>query len=379
MASWKAGFAELTAKTHTAQAVWWLNGFWEKGADKEADTIYGFVQTFKELEHGGKIIELKGKAKESAPEYKEGSDIDEFKAHRFLETVGETLTVVELRKKLEAIDIDKNKKMALSEYLLFRYKKTPEELVNSPQGDNQKEIAEAQAQVSALQKALTDLQQKFDEQKALLEQQKVEEEASRKALEEQTVAEENAKKALSDQQAAEAVLTKAKEELQAVVDEIAKQELEYKNKVAALEAKTQDESLSTVVKSKAKNELAQLLGEDFLPLRKAKITQEAAVRKVAKEEKAAKAATEQAQAKADAANDARKAAEEQAAKAETARKESEEQAKIVEAAVTETQAKFDEAGATLEVLKKKSGSAFGALWWMDKELAEAKKFLGKRK
>jgi hypothetical protein len=40
-----------------------------------------------------------------------------------------------------------------------------------------------------------------------------------------------------------------------------------------------------VQRNKAANELAQLKGEDPLPLRKAKITQEAALRKVEKERK----------------------------------------------------------------------------------------------
>jgi len=377
--AWKAGFAELTKKTHSQQGVWWLNGFWEKGAEKEANTIYEFVQTFKELDHGGKIIELKGKAKEKQNEYKEGCDLDEFKAHRFLETVGETLTVVELRKRLETIDIDKNKRMAISEYLLFRYKQTPDALVNSPQGDNQKEIAAAQEQVAQLQAALTDLQQKLDEQKALVEKLKVEEEALAKLQEEQTAAEEAAKKALADQETAEALVKKAEAELKAAVDDLVRQETEYKTKVDTLKGKTEDSSLSTVQKSKAVAELAQLQSEDPLPLRKAKITQEAALRKVEKERKVAEKATDVAKGKAQGAEEARKATDAKKAETEESRKEAEIQKEQVEKATKETEEKFSAAQATLDELKKKSGAAHGALWWIEKDLAEAKKFFGGRK
>ncbi len=76
--------------------------------------------------------------------------------------------------------------------------------------------------------------------------------------------------------------------------------------------------------------------QDPLPLRKAKITLEAAVKKA---DKAAIAA---------------------------------------EAAVEEARVKFDEAQAYLEKVKK-GGSPKGALWWMERELLEARAYLPKSK
>ncbi len=55
---------------------------------------------------------------------------------------------------------------------------------------------------------------------------------------------------------------------------------DYKKKIADLDGKTKDMSLGAVARNKAVQELAQLKGQDPLPLRRAKITQEAAVRKV---------------------------------------------------------------------------------------------------
>ena len=52
---------------------------------------------------------------------KEGCDLDEFNAHRFLERLDETKTVKQMRDELREIDMDFNKRMAIVEYLLWRY------------------------------------------------------------------------------------------------------------------------------------------------------------------------------------------------------------------------------------------------------------------
>lgn len=54
--------------------------------------------------------------------------MDEFEAHKFLEGRGETLTVKDMRDRLKDIDLDSNNHMAFIEYLLFKYKKTPEQV-----------------------------------------------------------------------------------------------------------------------------------------------------------------------------------------------------------------------------------------------------------
>jgi regulator of protease activity HflC (stomatin/prohibitin superfamily) len=95
-----------------------------------------------------------------------------------------------------------------------------------------------------------------------------------------------------------------------------------------------------VSRNKAKAELAAHLAEDPLPLRKAKITLQAAERKA---EKALKAATE-----------ARQAADD---------------------AVAAAQRKFEEAQAYLEEVKSKGGSGEGLMWWLERELTEKKKYM----
>ena len=50
--SWKAGFQDLTGKAHSAQAKWWLNGFWNKGAEQVAESIWDITHVFIETDLG---------------------------------------------------------------------------------------------------------------------------------------------------------------------------------------------------------------------------------------------------------------------------------------------------------------------------------------
>jgi len=68
-------------------------------------------------------------------EAKEGKSLDQFQSHRFLESAGETKTASALRKDLATIDVDKNNKMSITEYLMFKYQKTASEVINAPQGN----------------------------------------------------------------------------------------------------------------------------------------------------------------------------------------------------------------------------------------------------
>ena len=81
----------LLKKNYADQAVWFLNGFWDEGLEAEAEKVWGFAQTMAKLDE----------AKKS-----DGTELDEFLSHKFLETLGETLTVVALREKMRAIDLD---------------------------------------------------------------------------------------------------------------------------------------------------------------------------------------------------------------------------------------------------------------------------------
>ena len=104
----------------------------------------------------------------------------------------------------------------------------------------------------------------------------------------------------------------AKKELEAALAEVQKEEDKYNARtevtlgllhhsplsslspICVQELKSKSETGGMVSRNKAKNELAQHLGEDPLPLRKAKITAEAAVKRAERAKQAAIAAAEKA-------------------------------------------------------------------------------------
>jgi len=88
-----------------------------------------FLRAFAlEFSGGGfeEVLDIASQFKRFAP--KEGvPDLEEHKAHLFLERRGETLTVQQLRLTLKDIDVDNNNRVAFLEYALFKWKKTPQQ------------------------------------------------------------------------------------------------------------------------------------------------------------------------------------------------------------------------------------------------------------
>jgi len=266
---------EISAKCFKDQSIWALNGFWDI-MEKDAEMVWTWTQKMAEL-HQDK--------------HADGCDLDEFWSHKFLETLGETMTVIEMREKFRKIDADFNKRMSMLEYLMFRYNIEPHAMVTAPQGGDQEKIEQAQKMVNEAQKAV-------DAMNAALE-----------------------------------ASVQAEKENKAALDELRAQEKAFEDKKAALEKTKNDMSIGVVKRNKAANELDQMLSEDPLPLRKAKINQAAAVKKC---ERATKAA---------------------------------------EAAVKNAEAKLQEALEFLQRAKASGGVARGAIWWMERELTEKKKYL----
>jgi chromosome segregation ATPase len=314
----KKGWADLAAKSHKEQAIWFLNAFWNQGVKEKSEEIWGYELKFETL------------AKQGASS---SCDLDEFYSHKFLEDCGETMTVLQLRSKLAEIDLDKNKRMCISEYLLFKFSKGARDLVNAPQGDPE-EVHKAQALVEAASRALDDVLKRLEDQKVLAANLAKAEAAAKVAKEEAAAAVEEQKKAAAELQA---------------------QEQAFQKKIADLEKKSEEGGV--VSRNKAKNELEQLRAEDPLPLRQAKITQDAAVRKSEK---------------------AHKAAEERAKECEARRLEAEEGARQLEVSVKEAEAKRDEALAYLDRVKA-SGAGAGQVWWLQREMYEKQLFLPKAK
>eukprot|EP01083_Nonionella_stella_P003822 10981_1 len=141
---------------------------------------------------------------------------------------------------------------------------------------------------------------------------------------------------------AEAAQLSAENELRAALAELQAQENAFLNKKAQLERASQTGSVMRM--SLAKQELDIHMSADPLPLRRAKINQGAAVRK----------------------------AERATAKAHELRLSAEK-------SLGEAEAAFETAEEYLNDVKSRAGSGQGALWFVERELYEAKKYLPQAK
>lgn len=309
--------AQLCAKNHKEQCVWFLNAYWHKYKD-DAEKIWQFKHKCDELD---------------LQNHEEGSGLDELNAHRFLEHFQETMTVREMRTKLRevgAIGEGRLSAVPITHILIFRYGLDWKYLVNASQGDNKEEIAEAQRKLEQVQKSY---------------------EEAAVAAEEAARALDAAKKSEAEAIKAEEAARLAKAELEEALNALKKEEEAFENKKKDLERRSEEGGV--VSRNKAKAELAQHLAEDPLPLRKAKITQEAAVKRAEKT--------------ADAAAAARASATEATRKSAEAKEESNR-------AKAAAEAKLAEAEAYLQEVKSKPGAAEGAIWWIERELHEAKAY-----
>jgi chromosome segregation ATPase len=357
------GLARVTTLPYPEQAKYFLNAFWQEyGAGEEREACWKFVAGFQKLDN------VKGK---------EGNELDEFWSHKFLETHGDTMTAIQMRNALKEIDMDCNKRMSFIEYALWKYKQTVKEMLSRPQGDNKEEIDKAQQMLKEVQRLFEESERKAEEaRKALKEAESRESEARTKEADAKSKeAESKAKEA--DAKAREADAAAAKAELEAALADLNAQQQEYDNTTAELKAKT--ETGGQVAQNKAKNELAQHLNKPTLGLQRARITQEAAVKKAEKARLAAADARVAATEARQAAEKARAAAEDATRQAVAARQRSEQAKQAADAAVEEARAKVDEAEAFLQYVKSKPGAGQGSIWWMERELHEARAYLPERK
>jgi hypothetical protein len=109
----------LCSLTYKQQAVWFLNAFWDT-YQAEAAKLWKHVQLCADLD---------------AQRHAEGTALDELNAHRFLEQIGETLTVVALRERLRKTgaigQTERPKAVPLTHYILWRYEVDWHVLVNT--------------------------------------------------------------------------------------------------------------------------------------------------------------------------------------------------------------------------------------------------------
>jgi len=96
-----------------------LNGFWESRNLKNNPEDF--------WKNVNKHVELDTANKEN------GCSLDEFNAHRFLEAIGETLTVLAMREKLTSYGVERVRNVPLAHYLMWKFNLRASEVANAPQ------------------------------------------------------------------------------------------------------------------------------------------------------------------------------------------------------------------------------------------------------
>jgi len=409
--------AVLSERTYKDQAVWFLNAFWDKFSE-DAERLWLYVQSMETLDINKKA---------------EGNGLDEAQAHRFLEKFNETMTVQSMRDSLRksgAVPPKGFKLVPLIHLLIVKYNADWKYLVNAPQGSKE-EIAKAQKLLDEVTAAFQEADARAQEAKEALRIAQAREadakareaearasEADAKAKENEAIARKNEaiareneardreNEAIARENEArerEAPFKAAQEEVNAALADVKAQETARDNTTEELKRKSNEGGV--VQQNKAKAELAQHLAKDPLPLSKAKITLEAALKKAEKArapfdqatkqaEQARAAATEAAEQASAAravsekaakqagdarakAEDARRVAEKAAQQASDARAHSEEAKHAAEAALDEASRRLEEAEEYLEQAKKTLPE--GQIWWINRELQEKRKYLPERK
>ena len=176
---------ELSQKNYQDQATWFLNAYWAaEGKQIRFDEKPGECEKVWDMYH--QMVKLD---KENG---KDGNELDEHKAHIFLEKTTGAITVKKMREVLREVDVDFNSMVSLTEALIYSYKIDYKYLVTAVVDDS-----EAKALMQAAKDAVSSATQ------ALQDSQKAAEEAAQAALEANARAEEAAASAQKAQEDAE--------------------------------------------------------------------------------------------------------------------------------------------------------------------------------
>ncbi|EDR29869.1 hypothetical protein EDI_348590 [Entamoeba dispar SAW760] len=275
----KTKLQELCNKKYKEQAIWFLNAYWLENGEAEAENVWDYCNKFGEFD----------------PEnHADGCSLDELNIHRILEHYNEHQTIQQFRESLRNQQFEFKKLFALCVFLAWHYKMPLKKLINAPQGAQSAEMQKAQEMVDQVSVLLNEAVKKADE------------------------------------------ATKRDKELETALNALKKEEDEFNKKTEQLKAQIEKET-GVVKKNRAQAELAQHIESDPLPLRKAKITCEAAKKK-----------------------------------SEKARVEA-------ETAAEEMKKKMEEAEEYLNQQKAAAAAGQGLMWWMQRELEEKKKFMPMKK
>jgi hypothetical protein len=149
----KQKFAEVTATSIDDQCKFFLRAF-----------VTDFAGRFED------VLDLAEEFKQYAPDTGVVRELEEDKAHLFLERRGETLTVKELRDALKEIDLDSNNRVSFIEYALYKYQFTIHQLFEEKDHQIEHLLKALEAAIEAYQETLRAKQARESKMKELEQQ-----------------------------------------------------------------------------------------------------------------------------------------------------------------------------------------------------------------
>ena len=333
------------------QAIWFLN-VTSFGLDNEScEQVWQLHKKCAELDRRGE----------------DGTELDEFNAHRLLEYSNQAKTVKELRHFLAQFYSlhDSNHSVSLVELLIFIFRVDVVKISNLGTEENTIALQEAVAGLKVL-KATLDY--------AITEANKAKQRAEDSKKAEEVAANEEARflKAASDAELAKEALISAELEGKVHLDRLHDEEKRHDKQKKDLSAIILNSDFGIVKRNKAKAELSILESGDKTPLRKAKIDQEASLVKLKKARTNAELAASNAQAMAT-------TAERSKIIAHKAVKEALESSKLSEQSIPILLQALINAYTILEKLEQECDKQNGTVFYMNREIEEAEKFLPKHK
>lgn len=385
-------FQLLTYKPHLEQTVHFLNVFWKTPLNGERLAFKDDATLREQLwiwAHD--ILEI---SKRSATDPLSVSSLDAFGYHIFLEKIGRPCSFLEAQADLAALDINKDHRVCVTEFLLSTFRADPRLLVNEPiESDETLDIIErARRSVESATSSLSQAQLKSNFHKDELSKAVMSLlTASAQAAQAQGLVEFKSLRSIKHIEK-ETELTACSDEVEQNLrkswEDLRDVEVNRERERKRLLARTRDPKLSQVERARASFELEGVSLKDQLPFRRAKLCLQAALRKYYKEKGILIDANSDylELAVASQIHDDQLDLIQIASKAAEAREEMmslELQAKLAyqeaEAALEKSVIQVTKANALLELTKKTLvGSHAGTFWWMERELEEGMKYMSKK-
>jgi len=352
----KQGGTDICKKKFREQAIWFI----------DASNIGSDRQTY-EL-----VWQIHKKCALLENNNEDGCSVDEFSAHRVLESVKFATTIAQLREFLDnaaqytsinGSSYEGCKRISLVEILVYRFNQNWDVLIHCD-GYNSKEIMEAQEKLEAAKK-------KMEEAIALQKQSLADAEAADEAEQLALLSEEDATKAAATARDAEMKFTQAKEAAEKCLEVVRNQENLVASKRLELESIANDDTKGVVKRNRAKAELAVMNTEDPLPLRSARIQNEAAVKRSQKSMEISRNA-------AVAAEETKLNSQMTRNLAIKSKNKALEAAKALDQVIPEAQQAFSELRIMLEEMIQKHRESKGLLFYIEREIQDAEQYLPKR-